>query len=83
MRWSIFVIIGIFVSCLFPVSLIFAQEKIAAIVEHADRRGPLEAYLTGLLLPGERKSVEPMAALIDSRHVGARHQSMHHFVANA
>ena len=32
MRWSIFVIIGIFVSCLFPVSLIFAQEKIAAIV---------------------------------------------------
>ena len=58
-------------------------EEIAAIVDHADRRKPLEAYLTGLLLPGERKSVEPMAALIDPRHVGARHQSMHHFVANA
>jgi len=58
-------------------------EEIAAIVDHADRRKPLEAYLTGLLLPGERKSVEPMAALIDPRNVGARHQSMHHFVANA
>ena len=58
-------------------------EEIAAIVEHADRRKPLEAYLTGLLLPGERKSVEPMAALTDPRHVGAQHQSMHHFVANA
>ena len=58
-------------------------EEIAAIVDHADRRKPLEAYLTGLLLPGERKSVEPMAALIDPRHVGSRHQSMHHFVANA
>jgi hypothetical protein len=39
--------------------------------------------LTGLLLSGERKSVEPMAARIDPRHVSARHQSMHHFVARA
>lgn len=58
-------------------------EEIAVIVGHADRHKPLEAYLTGLLLPGERKSVEPMAALVDPEHVGARHQSMHHFVANA
>jgi SRSO17 transposase len=58
-------------------------EEIADTVAHADRRKPLEAYLTGLLLPGERKSVEPMAALIDPRHVCARHQSMHHFVANS
>ena len=50
---------------------------------HADRRGPLEAYLTGLLLPGTRKSVEPMAARIAPRHVSRTHQSMHHFVANA
>ena len=27
------------------------------------QREPLAAYCTGLLLPGERKSVEPMAAL--------------------
>jgi len=52
-------------------------------VGHADRRGPLRAYLTGLLLPGERKSVEPMAAKIEPRRVRARHQSMHHFVASA
>jgi SRSO17 transposase len=36
-----------------------------------------------LLLPGKRKSVEPMAARIDPRRVSALHQSMHHFVANA
>lgn len=52
-------------------------------VRHEDRREPLRAYLTGLCLPGERKSVEPMAARVDPRHVRARHQSMHHFVANA
>jgi SRSO17 transposase len=52
-------------------------------VGHADRREPLRAYLTGLLLPGERKSVEPMAAKIEPRRVQARHQSMHHFVASA
>lgn len=40
-------------------------------------------YLTGLLLPGRRKSVEPMAARVDPRHVSARHQSLHHFVAKA
>jgi len=32
------------------------------IVGHADRVVPLENYTKGLLLPLERKSVEPMAA---------------------
>jgi len=58
-------------------------EGLAQAVGHADRRRPLEAYLTGLLLPGERKSVEPMAARIAPRHVSRVHQSMHHFVASA
>jgi SRSO17 transposase len=58
-------------------------ERLSAVIGHADRRRPLQQYLTGLLLPGERKSVEPMAAKIDPAHVQARHQSMHHFVANA
>jgi SRSO17 transposase len=58
-------------------------EQLSAAVGHADRREPLRAYLTGLLLPGERKSVEPMAARVDPRRVRARHQSMHHFVASA
>jgi len=58
-------------------------ERLGEAVGHADRREPLRAYVTGLLLPGERKSVEPMAAKIDPRRVAARHQSMHHFVAAA
>ncbi|MBZ2186990.1 MAG: transposase, partial [Bryobacter sp.] len=29
---------------------------------HRDRHQPLTSYCLGLLLPGERKSVEPMAA---------------------
>jgi SRSO17 transposase len=58
-------------------------ERLTAAVGHADRHEPLRVYLEGLLLPGERKSVEPMAARIDPRNVQARHQSMHHFVASA
>lgn len=57
--------------------------QLARALDHADRERPLRAYLTGLLLPGERKSVEPMAALVDPRHVRKLHQSMHHLVANA
>jgi SRSO17 transposase len=58
-------------------------ERLADALGHADRREPLRAYLTGLCLAGDRKSVEPMAARVDPRHVSARHQSMHHFVASA
>ena len=58
-------------------------ERLVKVIGHADRHRPLEAYLTGLLLAGERKSVEPMAARIDPRHVSRTHQSMHHFVAKA
>jgi SRSO17 transposase len=58
-------------------------ERLTTAVGHADRHEPLRVYLEGLLLPGERKSVEPMAARIDPRNVRSRHQSMHHFVATA
>jgi SRSO17 transposase len=58
-------------------------ERLGCVLGHADRLEPLRAYVTGLLLPGERKSVEPMAAKVDPRRVSARHQSMHHFVASA
>jgi SRSO17 transposase len=57
--------------------------RLGEVVGHADRRAPLRAYMAGLLLPGERKSVEPMAAKVDPRNVESRHQSMHHFVAEA
>jgi len=58
-------------------------ERLRAAVGHADRDEPLRAYCMGLMLPGDRKSVEPMAARIDPQRVGALHQAMHHFVANA
>src|SRR5437764_937932 len=58
-------------------------ERLSTALGHRDRHGPLRDYVTGLCLPGERKSVEPMAARVDPRHVRARHQSMHHFIANA
>ena len=37
-------------------------EGLASVIGHADRIGPLRDYCIGLILPGERKSVEPMAA---------------------
>ena len=57
-------------------------ESLAQAMDHADRREPVRAYVTGLCLPGDRKSVEPLAARGDPRHVGPRHQSLHDFVAN-
>lgn len=50
---------------------------------HADRAVPFRSYCTGLLLPGDRKSVEPMAARVEPGRVQAAHQSLHHFVAKA
>ncbi|NGO52235.1 IS701 family transposase [Allomesorhizobium camelthorni] len=58
-------------------------ETLASALGHADRVAPLKAYCTGLLLPGERKSVEPMAARVEPGRVQATHQSLHHFVAKA
>jgi SRSO17 transposase len=40
-------------------------------------------YCKGLLLPGERKSIEPMAARLDSQNVQSVRQSLHHLVAKA
>src|SRR5450432_2399900 len=53
-------------------------EHLSEVIGHMDRHGPLASYCTGLLLPGERKSVEPMAARIAPDEVGAKHQSLHH-----
>ena len=58
-------------------------EKLSTALGHADRVEPFRAYCTGLLLPVERKSVEPMAAQLAPGHVSAKHQSLHHFVAKA
>src|ERR671939_1740635 len=58
-------------------------DGIAAVLGRANRAAAARAYCTGLLLRGERKSVEPMAARIAPARVQAAHQSMHHVVARA
>src|SRR5450756_2059026 len=50
---------------------------------HADRVVPIENYTKGLMLPIERKSVEPMAARLAPGKVRQMHQSLHHIVADA
>ena len=56
---------------------------LASVIGHADRTGPLRDYCTGLMLPGERKSVEPMAAKTAPARTAAQHQSLLHFVGVA
>ena len=58
-------------------------EALAEVIGHADWVEPLHDYCLGLLLPGERKSVEPIAAVTAPARVSAKHQSLLHFVANA
>jgi SRSO17 transposase len=58
-------------------------QSLAQAAGHLDRHEPLKAYCKGLLLPIERKSVEPMAARLAPDNVRAMHQSMHHLVATA
>jgi SRSO17 transposase len=58
-------------------------EGLASVIGHADRRRPLRDYCTGLMLSGERKSVEPMAAKTAPARVAAQHQSLLHFVGVA
>src|SRR3954453_6909785 len=57
--------------------------RLTAVLGHADRKARLLGYCTGLLLPGERKSVEPMAARLDPAQLPSLHQALHHFVATA
>jgi SRSO17 transposase len=59
------------------------MEGLANAAGHADRHTPLKNYCKGLLLPGERKSIEPMAARLASSDVRRLHQSLHHLVADA
>ncbi len=58
-------------------------EAITSALGHADRVVPFQSYCAGLLLPGDRKSVEPMAARVQPARVQAAHQSLHHFVAKS
>jgi SRSO17 transposase len=58
-------------------------EGLVGVIGHADRRAPLRDYCVGLMLPGERKSVEPMAARTAPTRTSAQHQKLLHFVGMA
>src|SRR5215212_5872844 len=63
-------------------------EALTEVIGHADRAAPLRDYCLGLLLPVDRKSVEPIAAMpiaaiTAPARVSAKHQSLLHFIANA
>ena len=58
-------------------------DGLTQVAGHADRIVPIENYTKGLLLPIERKSVEPIAARLAPGNVRQMHQSLHHIVANA
>src|SRR2546423_15200011 len=55
-------------------------EGLVSVIGHADRAQPLRDYCTGLMMPCERKSVEPLAAVTAPARVAAQHQSLLHFV---
>jgi SRSO17 transposase len=58
-------------------------DELSSVIGHARRTRQLRDYCTGLVLPGERKSVEPMAARTAPGRTAAQHQSLLHFVGLA
>ena len=59
------------------------MDSLATAAGHEDRHLPLQNYCKGLLLDGERKSIEPMAARLAPDGVQPMRQSLHHLVAKA
>src|SRR5688572_7398412 len=47
-------------------------DELASALGHADREAPFRSYCLGLLLDGDRKSIEPMAARLDPERVQAK-----------
>src|ERR1700679_285511 len=58
-------------------------DKLVAVLGHKDRHGPCRDYCLGLLLDGDRKSMEPMAARLAPASTGARHQQLQNFVTHS
>src|SRR6266851_5792539 len=58
-------------------------EGLSTVIGHADRAGPSRDYCLGLMMPVERKSVEPMAAVTAPARTAAQHQSLLHFVGQS
>jgi SRSO17 transposase len=53
---------------------------LAGVLGDPRRYAAMVSYCTGLLLPSERKSVEPMAAVTAPMRTAAQHQSLLYFV---
>jgi len=58
-------------------------EGLAKAAGHRDRQQPLKDYCRGLLLPGERNSIEPMSARLHPDRLQAARQSLQHLVSTA
>ncbi|MGH8132998.1 MAG: IS701 family transposase [Steroidobacteraceae bacterium] len=59
------------------------MEYVCEALGHADRHTGFADYGRALMLPIERKSVEPLAAHVEPWNVPAKHQSLHHVVAQS
>ena len=55
-------------------------ESLASVIRHAGRAKPLRDYCTRLMMPCDRKSVEPMVAMTAPERTAAQHQALLHFV---
>src|ERR1700716_321777 len=55
-------------------------EGLTSVIGHADRAKPLRDYCLGLMMPCDRKSVEPMAAITAPERTAAQHPSLLHFI---
>lgn len=56
---------------------------LSEVVGRAGRGEQLQEYCSGLLMPLERKSVEPIAAMTAPTECSAKHQSLLHFVGQS
>ena len=57
------------------------SDGLASVLGRSGRGAGLRDYCTGLMLPLERKSIEPLAAATSPSRVSAQHQSLMHFVS--
>lgn len=67
----------------FDAYLSFLCEPLGRGRGHTHRDAAFQDYCRGLMLPLERKSVEPLAASVAPFEVSARHQALHHFVSRS
>src|SRR5215475_5760279 len=56
---------------------------LVSVIGDSVRAGPVRDYFVALVMPAERKSVEPMAAVTAPDRTAAQHQSLLHFVGQS